>query len=86
MFQLFFSVLVVLAVPAQDYHLHSMETAGTGKPMIRSVIRCIKNGGYAEVHGSAADNDQIVQIWCYTPNPPEPVAGQLVVESHNRSE
>ena len=80
MIHILLSVVVVLAVPAQDYHLNSMETAGTGKPLIRSVIRCIKAGGYAEVHGSAADNDQIVQIWCYTPNPPEPVAGQLVIE------
>ena len=83
MIHLFLAVVVVLAVPAQDYHLARMDVVPTGKPLIMSAVRCINDGGYAEVHGSglAADPSAFVQVWCYMPDPPIPIdTNQLIVE------
>ena len=76
MFQML-AVVLVLAVPATDYHLEYTSRTVTGKPLIRAAIRCIKLNGYLEVHDSPEEAEQFVFISCYLPNPPEPV---VVVE------
>ena len=82
MVYLFLAVVVVLSVPAQDYHLDSMVVVPTGKPLIMSAVRCINSGGYAEIHGSGltADPDAFVQVWCYTPDPPAPIDANQIVK------
>ena len=84
MIHLFLAVVVVLSVPAQDYHLSSMDVVPTGKPLIMSAVRCIKDGGYAEVHGSGLvnDPDAFVQVWCYKPDPPAPIDANQIVKDN----
>ena len=71
--QAFLAVVIILAVPATDYHLDYTARTVTGKPLIRAAIRCIKKNGYLEVHDSPGEADQFVYISCYLPNPPAPV-------------
>ena len=73
MIQVFLAVVIVLATPAEGYHLDYMARTVTGKPLIRAAIRCIKKDGYFEVRDAQDEAEQFVYVSCYLPNPPEPV-------------
>ena len=78
MFQIL-AVVIVLATPAEGYHLDYVAQTTTGKPLIRAAIRCIKNDGYFEVRAAQGEADQFVYVSCYLPNPIEPVIEEQVV-------
>ena len=73
MIQVFLAVVIVLAVPATDYHLEYMARTTTGKALIRAAIRCIKKDGYFEVHDAPDEAEQFIYVSCYLPDPVESV-------------